>query len=332
MPPAAACLESGGCHSCHSLCLFSAPPASILPVLHGWTLPTHPGAEWPLPKLPFQPPLPFHQPQSSLDNPNMLRTLQAPLFPLPCLTHCLRGVGHHPHLPASGVLPLLGTPGRGAGRPEAPSPQQPSYPSSPCIPTCPRGDDTCLCCYLWPLPEAPGGRDPVPVPGSPWPKAPGPCRVPTRGLFLGHPHGGAKSGHGPELPANTRLCQALTALGAVTAGGGHLPTPFPSLAPAPCIPALSPGQQPFPVLFQWGSAPCYFIPAAKRRARKHFVPLAPMDSSFPAPCSSLHGETEAWRQGWCCCRGDQPVLGGGMGPRWWPAWRHPGRMKQGRAS
>lgn len=60
------------------------------------------------------------------------------------------------------------------------------------------------------------------------------------GLFLGCPYGGAKSGHGLELPANPWVCQALLVLVCVTADCGHLPT-FPSLPlsqpPAP-LPSL----------------------------------------------------------------------------------------------
>lgn len=130
VPPAAACLESGGHHSCHGLCLFSAPLASLsLPVLHSWTLPAHPGAEWLHPKLCVQSPLPFHRPQFSPDTPKLLHTLQDLLYPMPSLTHWLCRVGYHPHTepgPAQGPARLegspLGTPGRVEGGPRHPHP------------------------------------------------------------------------------------------------------------------------------------------------------------------------------------------------------------------
>lgn len=127
------------------------------------------------------------------------------------------------------------------------SPANQAAPASPRVP-----GGRCFCCYLWPPLKVPGSRDPVPPPGSPWPEVPKPrpcCWVPIRGLYLGRPHGGAKSGLGLELPANARLQRALPALGAVTVGSGDLPTPFPFLAPTPYTPAPFPGQHPFPMLF-----------------------------------------------------------------------------------
>lgn len=63
------CLESGGRHSCHSLCLFSAPLPSVL---HSWALPAHLGAEWllsPDPAASPQAPMLLRYPKTGLCSP-----------------------------------------------------------------------------------------------------------------------------------------------------------------------------------------------------------------------------------------------------------------------
>lgn len=136
----------------------------------------------------------------------------------------------------------------------------------------------------------------------------------TVGLFLGRPHRGAKSGHRQELPANTQLHRALPAPGAVTVGGGHLPNPFPSLAPSPLHPCPDPWATPAPLTLLFWICSFLLRSRSKTLSQKALHPLSTHGRIFPSfTLPSEWGKLRHGSKAGAAGVRIKPVLGGNGG-------------------